>query len=307
MRGLGRVFGVVSRSASRRRFAAALVFTGMIVLGVCRPAYADQPQDWMIAAGKPGTFMNLDFIFGAVQAGIEHRMKVYGGANQFTLRGSALAALPFGSTQADAELRLLNLTLGLTVGGQSIWRNQRFAADAIMDRKERRVRDSAGEFNTDTFGFFEGRAGLAFPFNDYVVLNHVTAWRMTGSEGITFDNAIGTVDDGRYVRTDFQLFLKDKDFGGFAPMFQILNFPLNNKWHTQYNYGFAFVTRAGLIGRDDLILWQMLFHSGPVLGGGYDNRDVYGAALFRAPLTFLLVYRSVINLWTPPRSEWDDK
>jgi hypothetical protein len=56
-----------------------------------------------------------------------------------------------------------------------------------------------------------------------------------------------------------------------------------------------------------LILFQMLFHSGQIAGGGYDNRDVYGAALFRAPLTFLLVYRSVINLWTPPRSAWDDK
>jgi hypothetical protein len=251
--------------------------------------------------------MNLDFIFGAVQASVEHRMKVYGGANMFTLRGGALAALPFGSTQADAELRMLNLTLGLTAGGQSIWRNQRFAPDAIMDRKERRTRDGAGEFNTDTFGFLEARGGLAFPFNDYVVLNHVTAFRTTGSEGISFDNAIGTVDDGRYVRTDFQLFLKDKDFGGFAPMFQILNFPLNNKWHTQYNYGFAFVTRAGLVQRDDLVLFQMLFHSGQIAGGGYDNRDVYGAALFRAPLTFLLVYRSVINLWTPPRSQWDDK
>ena len=293
MRGLARILGV---------FVA-----GVIVLGVSLPARADQPQDWVIAAGKPGTYMNLDFIFGAVQASVEHRMRVYGGANMLTLRGGALAALPFGSSQADVELRLLNLTLGTSLGAQSIWRNQKFAEGAIMDRKERRVRESAGEFDTDGFGFWEGRAGLAFPFNDYVVLNHVTAWRITGSEGTTFDNAVGVVDDGRYVRTDFQLFIKDKSFGGFAPMFQILAFPLEKKWHTQYNYGFAFVTRAGLVQRDDLILWQMLFHSGPVLGGGYDNRDNYGAALFRAPLTFLLVYRSVINLWTPPRSEWDAK
>jgi len=293
MRGLARVLGVV--------------VAGMIGLGVSRPASADQPQDWVIAAGKPGTYLNLDFIFGAVQASAEHRMRVYGGTNMLTLRGGALAALPYGSTQGDVELRLLNLTLGLTAGAQSIWRNQKFDEGAIMDRKERRIRESAGEFDTDGFGFWEGRAGLAFPFNDYVVLNHVTAWRITDAEGTTFNNAIGVVDDGRYVRTDFQLFIKDKSFGGFAPMFQILNFPLEGDWKTQYNYGFAFVTRAGLVQRDDLILWQMLFHSGPVFGGGYDNRDNYGAALFRAPLSFLLVYRSVINLWTPPRSEWDEK
>lgn len=261
----------------------------------------------MIAAGRPGTYLNLDFIFGAVQASAEHRMRVFWGANMLTLRGGALAALPFGSTQADVELRMLNLTLGTSVGAQSIWRNQRFDADAITDRKERRVRESAGEFNTDTFGFWEGRAGLAFPFNDNVLLNHVTAWRVTGSEGTSFNNAIQVVDDGRYVRTDFQLFIKDKSFGGIAPMFQILNFPMRGKWHTQYNYGFSFVTRAGLVQRDDLLLWQMLFHSGPVFGGGFDNRDDYGAALFRGPMSFLLVYRSVINLWTPPRSEWDDK
>jgi hypothetical protein len=261
----------------------------------------------MVGAGKPGTYLNLDFVFGALQASVEHRMNIFGGANMLTVRGGALAALPFGSTQADVELRMLNLTLGTTLGGQSIWRNQRYERGAIMDRKERRVRDGAGEFNTDTFGFFEARAGLAFPFNDYVLLNHVTAFRTTGSEGTTFDNAISVVDDGRYVRTDFQLFLKSKDIGGFAPMFQILNFPLEGKWRTQYNYGFMFVTRAGLVGRDDFVALQLLFNSGQIAGGGYDNRDVYGAALFRAPMSFLLVYRSIINLWTPPRSEWDKK
>ena len=153
-------------------------------------------------------------------------------------------------------------------------------------------------------GLERRRAGLAFPFNDYVVLNHVTAWRITGAEGPSFDNAVSVVDDGRFVRTDFQLFFKDKEFGGLAPVFQILAFPLEEKWHTQYNYGFMFVTRAGLVQRDDLVLFQMMFHSGQILGGGYDNRDNYGAALWRAPLTFLLVYRSVINLWNPPRSHY---
>jgi len=261
---------------------------------------ADQRQDWILAAGPAGTYVNLDFIFGAVQAGLENRSKIYGGANMLTLRGSAIAALPFGSTQADIELRMLNLTLGTSVGYQSIWRNQTFGDGERMDRKERRERDAAGEFNTDNFPFWEGRASLAFPFNDYVLLNHVTSWRLADSADRSFNNGTQVVDDGRSVRLDFQLFFKHEDFGGLAPTVQILNFDLDDDWRTQFNYGFMFVTRAGLVQRDDLLLFQMYFHSGPVFGGGYDNRDVYGAALWRAPLTFLLVYRSVITLDRPP-------
>jgi hypothetical protein len=104
------------------------------------------------------------------------------------------------------------------------------------------------------------------------------------------------VHDGEVVRNDFQLFFKHEDFGGLAPMFQILHFELDRDWHTQLNYGFFFVTRAGLVQRDDLLIWQMLFHSGPIFGAGMDNRDVYGSALFRGPLTFLLAYRSQIEL-----------
>jgi hypothetical protein len=263
-------------------------------------AHADQRQDWILAAGKAGTYLNLDFVFGALQAGLETRRRIYGGANMLTLRGSTIAALPFGSTQADVELRLVNLTLGTSVGYQSIWRNQTFREGDRMDRKERRERDAAGDFNTDNFPFWEGRASIAFPFNDYVLLNHVTSWRIADSADRSFSNVTQVVDDGRSVRLDFQLFFKHEYFGGLAPMFQILNFDLDNDWKTQFNYGFMFVTRAGLVQRDDLLVWQMLFHSGPVFGGGYDNRDVYGAALWRAPLTFLLVYRSVIMLEPPP-------
>jgi hypothetical protein len=41
----------------------------------------------------------------------------------------------------------------------------------------------------------------------------------------------------------------------------------------------------------------MLLHTGPIAGEGYDNRDVYGAALWRGPITVLFAYRSVIQLW----------
>ena len=207
-----------------------------------------------------------------------------------------LAALPFGSAQVDVELRLLNLTLGTSLGAQNVWRNQTFAPGAPMTRKERREREAAGEFDSDSFLFWEGRAGLAFPFNDYVVLNQVAAWRLSGATERSFNNLLGIIEDGNSVHVDFQLFFKHEKFGGLAPTFQILGFELDDEFRVQYNYGFMLVTRAGLVQRDDLLVWQMYFHTGPIFGGGYDNRHDYGSALFRAPLTFLLVYRSIISL-----------
>jgi hypothetical protein len=258
-------------------------------------AFANQPQDWMLAASKPGTFVNLDAVFGAFQAALEHRISIYGNANQLTLRASGIAAIPFGSTQLDADLRIVVLTLGASVGAMDVWRNQTFTLDESLSRKERREREAGGEINSDAFGFVEGRVGLALPFNDYLVFNAVNYLRFTGADKRSFDNLIGVVHDGNYFRSDVQLFFKHKRVGGLAPMVQFLNFPLDHARHTQVNYGFAFVSRAGLVRRDDLILFQLLFHPGGDLGG-YDNKDVYGLATLRGPVAFTLAYRSVIDL-----------
>jgi hypothetical protein len=258
-------------------------------------ARADQPQDWMLAAGKPGSFATIDAVFGAMQGALERRINVYGGANQLTLRASAIAAIPFGGAQVDADFRIVVLTLGASFGATDVWHNQTFAPGESLTRKERRERESAGDMNSMGYGFAEGRAALALPFNDYVVFNTVHAFRLTGAKERSFDNLLGIVHDGNYYRGDIQLFFKHPDVGGFAPTAQILNFPLDGVRHTQVNYGFTFVSRAGLVRRDDLILFQLLYHPGGDLGG-YDNKDVYGLATLRGPLTFTLAYRSVISL-----------
>jgi hypothetical protein len=282
--------------ALRRRLAAALCLCLLGIALASSPARADQQHDWMLVAPKEGSYVNLDFIFGAVQAGIEHRAPIYGGASMVTVRASGIAALPFGGGQADVDLRLVNLTLGMSAGYTSVWRNQTFALGAPMNRKERREREFAGEFNNDNFPFWEGRASLAFPLNDYVLFNTVTGVRVNGAVDRSFDNVSGVVDDGETVKSDFQLFFKHARVGAIAPMFQILNFKLDHDWKTQFNYGFMLLGRAGLVQRDDLLLLQMLFTSGPIFGAGIDNRDVYGSAPFRGPYTFLLVYRSQIHL-----------
>lgn len=270
---------------------------GVMLAALAWPAgaLAEQRSDWVLDAGEPGNYLNMDVVFGAVQAGLENRRNIYGKANALTLRASALAALPFGGMQADADLRLIILTLGTSVGAADIWRNQTYAAGETLTRKERRQREAAGEFNAATFGFWEGRIGLDLPFNDFVLFHNVNSFRVTGGPERSFDNLLGVIHDGNYVRADFQLFFKHRDYGGLAPMLQLLDFPLDGARHTQINFGFALVARAGLVRRDDLVLFQMLFHAGDALGG-YDNSDAYGLAILRAPAMFTLAYRSVIPL-----------
>ena len=271
---------------------------GAVLAALMLPAVAlaDQRADWVLSApGDPGTYVNMDVIFGAVQGGLEHRINIFGMANQLTLRGSAIAAIPFGGTQLDADLRIVILTLGTSVGAADVWHNQTFSATEPLNRKERRQREAGGEFNSAGYGFWEGRAGLDLPFNDFVLFHNVTSYRVSGAPKRSFDNLISVVHDGNYVRSDFQLFFKHRDYGGLAPMLQLLNFPLDGTRHTQVNVGFALIARAGLVRRDDLILFQMLFNAGSSLGG-YDNSDTYGLAVLRGPATFTLAYRSVISL-----------
>lgn len=259
------------------------------------PARAEQPQDWMLGAGKPGNYVNVDVAFGGLGASLEKRINIFGGANTLTLRAGALAAIPYGNTQVDADLRIVILNLGVSAGAQDIWINQTFADGELLNRKQRRAREAAGDFDSQGVGFVEGRAGLVLPFNDYLLFNNVNSFRLSSADDRTFDYQTGVVHDGNYLRSDFQLFVKHKDWGGLAPVLQLLNFPLEGERRTQVNFGFLYLSRAGLVQRDDLILFQMLFHAGDALGG-YDNSDVYGLATLRGPITFTLAYRSVIRL-----------
>jgi hypothetical protein len=270
---------------------------GAVLVGLTLPmrASAEQRHDWMLGAGPPGSYLNLDVVFGALQATFEQRMNIFGGANSLSIRAGALAAIPFGSTQLDADLRLVILNIGASVGAQDIWINETFEKGVLPSRKLRREREAGGDFDTQQFGFFEARGGLVLPFNDHLLFNNVNAFRVMGSKDGTFDYQAGVVHDGNYLKSDFQLFVKGERFGGIAPMFQVLNFPYAGERRTQLNFGFIYVSRAGLVLRDDVILFQMLFHAGDALGG-YDNSDVYGMAVLRGPVAFTLAYRSVISL-----------
>jgi hypothetical protein len=273
---------------------AALLF----MFASTRVAHADQARDWMIAAQPEGTDAVVDVVFPGVQAGLEHRVPIYSMANQLTLRGSALYTVPFFESQADAELRILILTLGASGGFRNDTHTLTFGPTEDLDRHHRRLRDVDGDVTTTTYGMAEGRATISLPINDYVLLNAINTFHAQGSPERTFDWRTGVVHDGTFFKSDIMLFLKHRDFGSFAPMMEILNFGLGDHRFTQFNYGFAFVTRPGFVRRNDILFFQLLFHPGSTLGG-YDNVDSYGMHLFFAPINFTLAYRVVLPVWRP--------
>jgi hypothetical protein len=280
------------------RFAQRFVLVSTVWLLALSSAHAEQTRDFMIAAPENGTDVMVDLIFPGVQTTLEHRVPIYGIANQLTLRGNALYTLPFYESQADAELRILILTLGASGGFRSDFRSLSFREDERLDRHHRRLREIDGKFASETWGFGEGRATLSLPINDYVVFNAINSLRFQGSPDRNFDWRTGVVHDGEFFRSDIMLFLKHRAWGGFAPLMQILNFSADGDRFTQFNYGFMLVTRPGFRLRDDIFLLQLLFHPGPTFGG-YDNEDSYGMHLFFAPITFTIAYRMMLPVWRP--------
>ncbi|MDH5674670.1 MAG: hypothetical protein OEZ06_21260 [Myxococcales bacterium] len=288
--------------------SAAPVFRGSLrVLGVAlflslmgvRPAAADQARDWIIAAQPSGTDVFVDVVLPGAQLTAEHRVPIYGFSNQLTLRGNALYTAAFYESQADVELRILALTLGGTFGYHASMRNMEFEAGDRIDRHARRMRTVDGDFSRVGYEYAEGRATLSLPINDYVVFNAINSMRHEGRPMRSVDWRNGVVrDDGLLFRSDIMLFLKHKDWGGFAPLFQIMSFDLDDERHTQFNYGFMLVTRPGIQRANDLLFLQVLLHPGSSLGG-YDNSDVYGLDVLFSPVTFLLAYRTMIPVWRP--------
>jgi hypothetical protein len=278
----------------------AIVLVGFVLAGVVLSptARADQARDFMLAVQPEGTDALVDVVFPGVQTALEHRVAIYGLANQLTLRANALYTVPFYESQADVELRILVLTLGASVGVRSDFRALSFGPNESLARGHRRRRDIDGRSSHETWGFGEGRATVVLPLNDYVLFNAVHSLRAQDQPDRTFDWRTGVVHDGSLFKSDITLLFKHREWGGLGPMLQVLNFDLRGTRFTQLNYGAVFVTRPGFRRRDDIFFAQLLFHPGATLGS-YDNDESYGMHLFFAPITFTIAYRMVLPIWRP--------
>src|SRR5262249_54942946 len=140
--------------------------TFIALSGATHPARAEQPRDWMIAYQPGGTYLNTDWVGLGVQAQLEHRIPIFNGANEFDLRVNALPTYFYYESQVDAEIRILVLSLGASVGFRDNFRNLAFQSGEPVDFQARRRADAHNAVS----GFGEGRATLAVPFNDYIAL-----------------------------------------------------------------------------------------------------------------------------------------
>ena len=177
-----------------------------------------------------------------------------------------------------------------------MWRGMQFEPGEKLTRKHRRRRQAGGDFESIKSGFWEGRAGIVFPLNDYALLLNTQRYRLTGQPDRVVDGGIGVIHDGNYPTSDTTLYLKHPSFGGLGLTYQAINFPLDAKRRTQHNFGFQYLGRAGLVRRDDVIIFSMMFHNGGKVLGGFDNADNYGAEILRGPIQALLAYRVVLEL-----------
>lgn len=266
-----------------------------------RPAQAEQAQDWMVAAQPGGTHLNLDVVFPGVQAQLEHRIPIYGQANELTFKVNALPTLVFYESQADVDIRLLVLSLGASLGFREVLHSLEFQRGERYTSQGRRNREFGGQF-TERFGSFgEGRATLSLPFNDNVVFQSINSLRFEGGPDRVFDWRLGVVRDaGAYFRSDTTLYLKHRSFGAIGPRVQLLNYKLDGLSNTQVNYGLTFTTRLGLRKRNDLLFISVLLGIGGTVNG-LPTDEVYGNHLFKIPATVELAYRTVLELSHPAK------
>lgn len=285
-------------SARHLALATSLFVAGSRLLHAA-PVRAEQTRDWMISAPQNGTDVMVDAILPGAQVAVEHKLPIYGMANQLTLRANALYTVPFYESQGDVELRIVVLTLGASGGFRSDFGHMGFRPDESIERGERRRRFVNGDVDTATWGYGEGRATLSLPINDYVLLNAVNTLRIENSPDRSFDFRLGVVhDSGALFKSDIMLFLKHRSLGGLAPTVQVLNFGLGGHRFTEINYGFTLATRPGFRRGYDIFFLQLLFNPGSTFGT-YDNRYGYGLHLLFAPITFTMAYRMVLPVWRP--------
>ena len=288
-----------------------VLVTCLVALGVlsARSARAEQAQDWMVAAQPGGTHLNLDVVFPGVQAQLEHRIPIYGQANELTFKVNALPTLVFYESQADVDVRLLVLSLGASAGFREVLHSLEFDRGERFTAQGRRNREFGGQFTERFSNFGEGRVTLSLPFNDNVVMQSINALRFESGPDRVFDWRLGVVRDaGALFRSDTTLYLKHRSFGAIGPRVQLLNYKLDGASNTQVNYGLTFTTRLGLRKRNDLLFISVLLGIGGTVNG-IATDEVYGNHLLKIPATVEFAYRTVLELSHPakPGHEHDDE
>ena len=291
-----------------RGAAASLLIATVVVQLASGVARADQVRDWMVAPQPPGTYLNTDIVFPGLQAQLEHRIPIYGLANELDLKVNALPTVLYYESQADVELRVLILTLGISAGFRDTFFNLAFAPGEAFDHGARNKADSTpGRHTNELTGYGDGRVTLSIPFNDYVALLSVNGARYEGGGDRTFDWRLGIVRDaGVYLHSNTTLFFHHRSFGALGPQLEVLRYKFDGHKNLEFNYGFTYVGRMGWLRRR----FDMLYVSALIGVTGKTNGEptykVYGDHYLKVPLTVALAYRMVWELWTPKKYGEDE-
>jgi hypothetical protein len=289
----------------RRGIVFGCVF-GCVIGFVLAPGAlrADQPRDWMVAAQPAGTYLSTDLVFPGVQATLEHRIPIYGAANELDLKVNALPTLYYYESQVDVELRILVLTLGLTAGFRDTFFNLSFDPGESFSHEARRAAEDEGDYANELTGYGEARAQLGIPFNEWIALLSVFGARYEGGQDRTFDWRLGIMrDSGVLMRSNTTLFFHHREFGAIGPQLEVLSYDLDGERNTGIHYGFTYVGRVGLRDRYDLLFLTLLFGTSGKING-VETEEVYGDHWFKLPLTLQLAYRIVWELSGP--NDYDD-
>lgn len=250
----------------------------------------------MLDVQPAGTWLLLDYFGTGGQATLEHRMPIYGLANDLTLSAGLIPTYPLGEAFVRGDLRMLIFNFAGSLSYRSVWRDLRFERGdngeycKACDRPARRAKDpfSARTPTSDEFLSAEAEVSALIPFNDNLVMQTVAAARYEGRADRTFDWFYTSIyDHGVLGRFETSLFLKHRDWGGIGPYLQLLMLPRDGKHVAQWAAGFNAVTRLGLITRNDLLLLTFLIRPGD---GTYGQHDYY------MPVRSLLIYRMMLEL-----------
>jgi hypothetical protein len=278
--------------------AALLLATSIALMDrTACTARADQRRDFVLEDFRvPGAYLLLDYFGTGGQIGLEYRGQIYGKQNGYALNVSSMIAYPIGQLTASASLRVLFLEFSVWAGYRAVWRNLSFEPGengeycSNCDRAARRAMDPVlGDGpDTDRFPMFEGSVQLYAPLNEYVLFTSQIATRYEGLRPRSYDWFFTNIhDDGLVTRSETQLFIKHRDYGGFAPYLQVMWLPRDGHHDVEVAWGFNAAIRLGLIDKNDLLFATFLIRPGD---------PYYGQHAYFSPVRALLIYRMYLQL-----------
>lgn len=260
-------------------------------------AHAEMPRDYILNAPSAGTFAHLDAYTVGAQASIENRADLEPGMSMLHTRLSGILSYPYAEGSANVDVRVFLLTLGGSVAYRQVYRDHTFEVGEDRTVEARRDRESDGDFGSQGFAYYEGRARLVIPLDMFFMSNLLTV-REENRNDNSFDWFHATVHDaGTIVKYEGTFFFRHRDFGAVGPYLRYMSFPRTNDQGAQERVGEIHVggvisTRPGFIkprgGNADLALLQVVASPGD---------DIFGLHGYPLPVYILGVYRATLGLF----------